>query len=66
MRFFRGHVILAGLSRKNYRLVRQFRERKMPVVVIERNKTQPFIDSCRDPGAVVIFGDTHRGIVCNT
>jgi hypothetical protein len=63
VRFFRGHVILSGLSRKNYRAVRQFRERKMQVVVIERNKEHPFIDSCRDLGAVVITGDTHDPVV---
>ncbi len=63
VRFFRGHVILSGLSRKNYRAVRQFRERKMQVVVIERNKEHPFIDSCRDLGAVVIIGDTHDPVV---
>jgi hypothetical protein len=60
VRFFRGHIILCGLSRKNYRAAQQCRAKKLRVVVVERSKQNTFVEPCRDLGAVVLIGDANE------
>lgn len=52
-----GHVVICGLSKKGIRLVRGFRARNEPVVVIERDEGNDYIEQCRSEGAVVLLGD---------
>jgi voltage-gated potassium channel Kch len=53
----RRHVVICGLGNKGLLLAKAFRERGLPVVVIERDSASPFIEPCREQGAMVLAGD---------
>ncbi len=57
LRFLRRHVIVCGLSRKGALLAESLRARGDPVVVIELDEENDWIDSCRQHGAIVLTGD---------
>jgi len=53
----RNHAIIAGLGRKGSSLARMFLADGIPVVVIDENRDNPRIRSCKDQGALVLIGD---------
>src|ERR1039458_9504829 len=53
----RGHVVVCGLGRKGWEVVRGLRRRGQSVVVIERIPQPDSIEACRNLGAYVITGD---------
>lgn len=55
--FARDHVIICGLGKKGIRLANQFRGKGFPVVVIEADETNDWIENIRSAGAIVIQGD---------
>ncbi|NOZ19998.1 MAG: hypothetical protein GXP25_02805 [Planctomycetes bacterium] len=61
LRFIRGHVVVCGLGRKGFQLVRDFREQGERVVVIELNEGNDEIGSCLDLGALVLTGNAPHG-----
>ncbi|HUF54698.1 MAG TPA: NAD-binding protein [Dehalococcoidia bacterium] len=56
----RDHVIVCGLGEKGALLARSFRENGRPVVAIERDSANEFIEEVRLSGAYVIVGDAQR------
>ena len=57
LRFWRGHVIICGLSRKGWLLAQGFAGRADRVVVIEADEEHDLIGPCRERGIVVLTGD---------
>ncbi len=57
LRFWRGHVIICGLSRKGWLLAQGFAARGDRVVVIEADESHDLIGPCRERGIVVLLGD---------
>jgi len=56
MRRRKDHVVICGLGRKGFQLVRDFRKAGEDVVVIECNNDNAHLTGCRDLGARVISG----------
>ena len=57
LRFWRGHVIICGLSRKGWLLAQGFVALGNRVVVIEADEAHDLIGPCRERGIVVLVGD---------
>ena len=57
LRFWHGHVIICGLSRKGWLLAQGFAGRGDRVVVIEADEDHDLIGPCRERGIVVLVGD---------
>jgi hypothetical protein len=57
LRFWRGHVVICGLSRKGWLLAQGFAAENERVVVIEADKDHALIGHCREDGIVVLTGD---------
>ena len=55
--FLRDHVVICGLGKKGYRLTTQFLHLGNPVVVIEKDEGNEWIENARSAGAVIIHGD---------
>jgi hypothetical protein len=53
----RNHVLVCGLSQKGFALVKDFRLRRVPVVVVEWDKENDLLENCRDLGALLVMGD---------
>jgi hypothetical protein len=53
----RKHVIICGLGRRGLQLTKSFLAAGRPVVVIESQRTNPYVDEARRGGAAVILGD---------
>lgn len=53
----REHVIVVGLGNMGTRVVEKLRERKIPVVAIEKNRHAMGVRTARAKGAQVLFGD---------
>ena len=51
------HVVICGLSRKGWLLVRGFLDRGDQVVVIEQNEKSDWVEPCRERGVIVLLGD---------
>lgn len=52
-----GHVIVVGIGNVGYRVVEELLNQGEQVVVIERNRDNPFIATTRRRGAAVIIGN---------
>ena len=64
LRRLRKHVVICGLGDKGLLLVKAFRARGSPVVVIEQNDTNDRIPSCREHDAIVLIGNaTERAML---
>ena len=57
LRFWRGHVIICGLSRKGWLLAQGFAAQGYQIVVIEADEEHDLIGPCRERGIVVLAGD---------
>ena len=57
LRSLSGHIIVCGLSHKGFLLASSFRAQGDAVVVIEQNEENDWIESCREQGITVLFGD---------
>jgi voltage-gated potassium channel Kch len=57
LRRISGHVIICGLGRKGFELVRQLRRRGNRVVVIEIDEGDDSLPTCRELGVTVLAGD---------
>jgi hypothetical protein len=55
--FVRDHILICGLGRKGFRLAQQFLTQGSPVVIIEVNDDNDWIENVRSSGAIVIQGD---------
>ncbi len=55
--FIQDHVIICGLGRKGFRLANQFLQSGTPVVVIEVDEGNDWIENIRSAGAIVMNGD---------
>jgi voltage-gated potassium channel Kch len=55
--FKRNHVIICGLGAKGWQLVKENRDRKKRVVVIEADSENKQIPTCRELGVPVIIGN---------
>ncbi|MEJ2412088.1 MAG: NAD-binding protein, partial [Anaerolineales bacterium] len=55
--FIRDQVVICGLGRKGFRLANQFLALDYPVVVVEVDEGNDWIENIRSAGAVVIQGD---------
>ncbi|MBN1422819.1 MAG: NAD-binding protein [Planctomycetes bacterium] len=56
----RDHVIICGLGRKGLQLARGFHDQGESVLVIEHDRSNPFLDLCEELGVEVIVGDAKR------
>jgi voltage-gated potassium channel len=54
---YRKHVVVAGLGRVGYRIVRELLSLREPVVVIERNRESPFVDELADSDVPILYGE---------
>jgi hypothetical protein len=53
----RNHVVLCGLGSKGLLLAKDLRKAKQSVVIIEQESNNPYLELCRELGAIVIIGD---------
>ncbi|GAB4503258.1 MAG: hypothetical protein Fur0043_02500 [Anaerolineales bacterium] len=60
---FTNHVVICGLGRKGLQLVKEFRRNNQDVVVIEWDSNNSNLDTCREMGAVIYFGDARDRLV---
>jgi len=60
---FSNHVVICGLGRKGLQLTKEFRKTGHSVVVIEWDSNNPHLDTCREMGAVVYFGDARDRLI---
>ncbi|MFO7944062.1 MAG: NAD-binding protein [Anaerolineales bacterium] len=51
------HILICGLGRKGFRLAKGFLEEGHPVVVVEINEANEWVENIRAKGAIVIHGD---------
>jgi hypothetical protein len=59
--FMRGHVVMCGLGKYvGIAFLRDLREKRIPVVVIESDASNPNIEWCRSLGTPVVLGDAQR------
>jgi TrkA-N domain len=59
--FMRGHVVICGLGKYvGIAFLRDLRDKRIPVVVIESDANNPNIDWCRSLGTPVVLGDAQR------
>jgi hypothetical protein len=64
IRLMRDHAVISGLGRKGLHLVKGFRARGTPVVVIEKDTENDRLAMCRALGAAVLVGDaTDHGLL---
>ncbi|MFX0064621.1 MAG: NAD-binding protein [Candidatus Hermodarchaeota archaeon] len=63
LRFFKNHVIICGLDDKGIKLVTNFRENNIPVIVIGIDESNEKIRTAREKGAVVLTGDLTEEIL---
>jgi hypothetical protein len=56
----RGHVVLCGLGYVGTSFLRQLRESKTRVVVVEMDGMNPNVELCRSMGVPVIIGDARQ------
>ena len=54
---FKKHVVICGLGRQGFQLVKDFIDNGDRVVVIELNESNEVINTCRDLGAIVLTGN---------
>ena len=54
---YRWHVVVCGLGRKGYQLVKEFRAVRWRVVAIESDEENNWTEACRDLGAIVLVAD---------
>jgi voltage-gated potassium channel Kch len=52
-----NHYVICGLGQKGLFLAKDLRKAFQPVVIIEQNSSNPYLDVCRELGAIVIIGD---------
>ena len=57
MSMLHNHIIICGLSHKGWIMANQFRSEKKPVVIIERNKSNQFLEGCQKSGMFIMIGD---------
>jgi hypothetical protein len=57
LRFVRGHAVVCGLGERGFRLTQDLLDHGYRVVVVEKDEENPFLDQCREQGAVVLAGD---------
>lgn len=60
VRAVRDHVIVVGLGNMGTRVVETLRERRIPVVAIEKDRRVPGIHAARAAGAQVLLADASR------
>jgi len=53
----KNHIIICGLSQKGYLFAKRFQEAGIPVVIIEKNKDNPWLKSCQNKGMFLLIGD---------
>lgn len=56
-----GHIVLVGVGRLGYRMFRLLRKLGEPVVVIERDANNEFLDTVRREEMPLLIGDARRG-----
>src|SRR5690606_14406489 len=61
----RDHVILVGLGRLGFRTYTLLRRLGVPVVVIERDASNQFLEDVRRDGTPLLIGDARREILLN-
>ncbi len=57
VRFYKDHIVVVGLSASAMEMVRSAHQRKLDVVVIEKDPTNRLIQSCRSLLVPVLIGD---------
>jgi hypothetical protein len=57
LRFVRGHAVVCGLGERGLRLTQDLLDHGYRVVVVEKDEENPFLDQCRERGAIVVAGD---------
>jgi hypothetical protein len=60
VRTFRRHAVVAGLSDKGFQLARTLHDDGRRVVAVERDRSNPNVDACRQHGLPVIVGDASQ------
>jgi len=56
LRLMSDHVVVCGLGRKGFGLMKSFLRQELLVVAIEKNPSNPHIDEARKEGAIVLCG----------
>jgi len=57
---FSNHIILVGFGKLGYRIFNLLRKLNEPVVVIERNSANQFLEELRRDGSPLLVGDARR------
>lgn len=57
LRFLQRHTVVCGLGRKGFLLTKALLERQEPVVIIEQEQDNSFIEQAKQLGAIVLVGN---------
>ncbi len=52
-----NHFVICGLGQKGMQLIKNLRKADQDVVVIEQDGNNPYLETCRDLGAIAIIGN---------
>jgi hypothetical protein len=58
VRFYRGHVVIAGYGHKGRLLAHRFIKAHRRLVILEQDETNPFLESLPGQGVPVVVGDS--------
>lgn len=61
--FVRNHVIVCGVHEKGIRLIESLCAADYDVIAIEASQSCPYTDSCRESGAILLYGDAREKAV---
>jgi voltage-gated potassium channel Kch len=61
LRFLRNHAVVCGLGERGFRLTQDLLDHGYRVVAVEKDEENPFLDRCREQGAIVLVGDAKDG-----
>jgi Trk K+ transport system NAD-binding subunit len=57
----RGHVVMVGLGAVGMKVLEGLLERERPVVVVERDENNPYVNQVRQRGVPLVLGDATLG-----
>jgi Trk K+ transport system NAD-binding subunit len=57
----RGHVVMVGLGAVGMKVLEGLLERERPVVVVERDEANPYVNQVRQRGVPLVLGDATLG-----
>jgi Trk K+ transport system NAD-binding subunit len=62
-RLMQNHIVICGLGNVGFRVLEYLKALDEPVMVVEKRRDNPFVDSARSLGVPVVFGDIRMSTI---